>query len=223
MSMDIDDFFLKAREDSINKHFIESGVSRDTSVVKEYVEELVSLPFDSLLCHIKETTELPFVFSSDVPQFSSIDAATQKICSLLSQLPPRGFSFEEIGKILQPGHTDVVYANKKYGENHVKTAESLGLTLSDNRKYYLSAIGYIFPSLSKFQQEQLVSRTVLRNSLVYNVLHKVLNGHAVSILDEISFLSESTAKRRKNNSLIFCRLIGLNKDISVQDYLGLIK
>ena len=116
-----------------------------------------------------------------------------------------------------------LYANKKYGENHVKTAESLGLTLSYNRKYFLSAIGYIFPSLSKYQQDQLISRTVLRNSLVYNVLHKVLNGQTVSIIDEISFLSESTAKRRKNNSLIFCRLIGLNRDTQVQDYLDLIK
>lgn len=223
MSMDINEFYLKVQEDSINKHYIESGASRDTSGVKDYVEELVSLPFDAFLCHIKETTELPFVLSSDVPQFSSIDAATHKICSLLAQQPPIGFSFEEIGKILQPGHTDVVYANKKYGENHVKTAESLGLTLSYNRKYFLSAIGYIFPSLSKYQQDQLISRTVLRNSLVYNVLHKVLNGQTVSIIDEISFLSESTAKRRKNNSLIFCRLIGLNRDTQVQDYLDLIK
>jgi len=221
--MDINDFYLKAREDSINKLFVESGASRDTSAAKEYVEELISIPFGSFLSHIKETTELPFVLSSDVPQFSSIDAATHKICSTLAQLPPTGFSFEEIGKILQPGHTDVVYANKKYGENHVKTAESLGLTLSDNRKYYLSAMGYIFPSLSKYQQDQLISRTVLRNSLVYNVLYKVLNGQAVSVLEEISFLSESTAKRRKNNSLIFCRLIGLNRDTPVQDYLGLIK
>lgn len=221
--MDVNDFFLKVREDSINRRFIASGATRDTAEVTAYIEELIALPFDAFLGYIKETTELPFVLSSDVPQFSSIDAAIDKICSLLSQLPPVGFSFEEIGKILQPGRTDDVLANKKYGENHVKTAESLGLAFSENRKYFLSAVGYVFPSLTKYQKDQLISRLALRNSLVYNVLYKVLNGHDVTITDEISFLSESTVKRRKNNSLIFCRLIGLNQDFQVQAFLERIK
>ena len=221
--MDVNDFFLKVREDSINRRFIASGATRDTAEVTAYIEELIALPFDAFLGYIKETTELPFVLSSDVPQFSSIDAAIDKICSLLSQLPPVGFAFEEIGKILQPGRTADVLANKKYGENHVKTAKSLGLAFSENRKYFLSAVGYVFPSLTKYQKDQLISRLALRNSLVYNVLYKVLNSQDVTITDEISFLSESTVKRRKNNSLIFCRLIGLNQDFQVQAFLERIK
>ena len=126
-----------------------------------------------------------------------------------------GYSFEDIGKILQPGRTDNVYANKKYGENHVKTAESLGLTVSSNRRYFLSAIGFIYPSLPKDKQDQLIARLVLRNSLVYNVLYKALNGQSVKIEQEISFLSSSTIKRRKKNSLMFCQLIELNKDVDV--------
>ena len=221
--MDTNDFFTRGREDAINQQFLASGNSRDTSDVIGYINDLIAIPYASYLNHIKDTVELPFVLSSDVPQFSSIDAAIDKICSLLSQLPPVGFSFEEIGKILQPGRTDDVLANKKYGENHVKTAESLGLAFSENRKYYLSAIGYVFPSLTKYQKDQLISRLALRNSLVYNVLYKVLNDQDVTITDEISFLSESTVKRRKNNSLIFCRLIGLNQDSQVQAYLERIK
>lgn len=221
--MDVNDFFLKVREESINKRFIASGATRNSSEITAYIEELIALPFDAFLDYIKNTTELPFVLSSDVPQFSSISAAIDRICSRLSQLPLVGFSFEEIGKILQPGRTDDVLANKKYGENHIKTAESLGLAFSNNRKYYLSAIGYAFPSLTRYQKDQLISRLALRNSLVYNVIFKVLNGQDVTITDEISFLSESTVKRRKNNSLIFCRLIGLNQDVQVQAYLERIK
>ena len=151
--MEIQDFFSRVLEDSINKRFIESGSAREATEATQYINDLIAIPYDDFLAFIMNTTELPFVLSSDVPQFSSIDSATIKICTLLSSLAPIGYTFEEIGKILQPGRTEDVLANKKYGENHVKTAESLGLAFSNNRKYYLSAIGYVFPSLSKYQQD----------------------------------------------------------------------
>lgn len=213
--MDTNDFFDRQREDSINKRFLESGALCNDSEVIDYVNDLVTTPYLFFLDHIRETKELPFVLSSDVPQYSSLDAAILRICLRLSPLSPTGYSFEDIGKILQPGRTDNVYANKKYGENHVKTAESLGLTVSNNRRYFLSAIGFIYPSLSKDQQDQLIARLVLRNSLVYNVLYKALNGQSVRIEQEISFLSSSTIKRRKKNSLMLCQLIELNKDVDV--------
>ena len=145
------------------------------------------------------------------------------MCSLLSERPAVAYSFEEIGRILQPGHTEDVGANRKYGENHVKTAELLGLAFAVGKQYYLSAVGYIFPSLSESQKDQLLSRMVLRSPLVFNFFHKLLNGQEVKITEEISFLSASTVKRRKNNTLILCRMVELNKEIDVQSILDRIK
>ena len=221
--MELKDFFSRQREDVLNQRFISSGVDRDCRDVYSYINDVISIPYDVFLQYIKKTVELPYVISSDVPQFSSIDSAIDGICTKLHDLDARGYKFEEIGRILQPGRTDDTFANKKYGENHVKTAVELGLAIAKGREYYLSAIGYVFPSLTKYQQDQLLARTVLRNSLIFNVIYKALNNSTVNILEEISFLSESTAKRRKNNSLIFCRMIGLNKDIQVQSILDKIK
>lgn len=221
--MEVNDFFAKVNDNVLNAQVVKSGSAYDYSSTRQYVSEIISTPFVIFLDHIKDAVELPFVLSSDVPQFSSIDSATRKLCTLMAALPPIGYSFEEIGKVLQPGHTEDVWANRKYGENHVKTAELLGLSFSIERMYYLSAVGHVFPDLSSDQQDQLLSRMALRNPLVFNVVHKLLNGFNVTIEDEISFLSESTIKRRKNNTLLICRLIGLNKDVRVQEYLDRIK
>ena len=221
--MDLKVFFSKTREDIINQRFVSSGDKKDCSDVLSYIDDILSIPFRDYLGYIKGSIELPYVLSSDVPQFSSISSATDLFCSRLHNGKTSGYSFEEIGILLQPDSTKDFLANKKYGENHVKTAVELGLALLIGRYYYLSAIGYVYPSLLNFQKEQLLSRLVLRNNLVYNILYKTLNNHDVDLLDEISFLSESTAKRRKNNSLVFCRLIALNKEIPVQSLLDRIK
>ena len=216
-------FFSRVNDDLLNAQVVKAGSANDYFSTLQYVNDIITTPFDIFLDHIKGEIDLPFVLSSDVPQFSSIDSATIKFCTLLAVLPSVGYTFEEIGRVLQPGRTEDVWANRKYGENHAKTAELLGLSFSIERKYCLSAVGHVFPDLSSDQQDQLLSRMVLRNPLVFNVFHKLLNGLNVSIEDEISFLSESTIKRRKNNTLIICRLVGLNKDVRVQEYLDRIK
>ena len=217
------DYFSKIADYLINNELLVENKSTVFQRANQYIDEIIAIPFPDYLSHIKGTGELPYVLSSDVPQFSNIDSATNRICDLLSQTPVQGFNFEQIGKILQPGRTDDVYANKKYGENHIKTAETLGLSFKNGHLYYLSAIGHIFPTLDQYKKEQLISRLALRNSFVYNVFYKILNGLNVSIKDEISFLSESTIKRRKNNCLILCNLTALNKDYPMRDLLNKIE
>ena len=213
------EFFSKERDKELNSQIDNSREGFDFTSTRLYIDELLSTPYDVFLEYIKNKDDLPFVLSSDIPQFSSVGSATTRLCTLLASQPHNGFNFEEIGRLLQPGRTESIGANRKYGENHIKTAELLGLAFSIDKKYYLSAIGHVFPTLPIIQQDQLLSRMVLRSPLVFNILHKILNGEQVEIADEISFLSESTVKRRKNNVLIICNLIGLNKEISVQKYL----
>ena len=134
-----------------------------------------------------------------------------------------GYKFEQIGALLQPNKNKDIVANKKYGENHVKIATELALCIFSGGRYYLSPIGILFGKLSEYQKDQLISRLVLRNTLVYCIINKVLNGTSVIIADEISFLSESTVKRRKNNCLFFCNMIRRNRDISVEQILSKVK
>ena len=221
--MNIKEFFSWDRDHVLNSQVLGLDGAIDNPDALHYVNDIVSTPYEVFLNYIKGTVELPFVLSSDVPQFSSLDSATTKLCSLMASLPNNGLCFEEIGKILQPGRTEVVGANRKYGENHIKTAVMLGLAFSKDNLYYLSAVGSVFPLLIKYQQDQLLARMVLRNPLVFNVVHKLLIGEEVSLTNEISFLSESTVKRRKSNSLQLCQMISLNKDIPVQGYLNQLK
>lgn len=221
--MELIEFFSKVNDNVLNAQVVESGTGFDKDFAHKYINDIISIPYGSFLDYIKQEEDLPFVLSSDVPQFSSIDSATSKLCKLLSERPAVAYNFEEIGRILQPGRTDDVGANRKYGENHIKTAELLGLSFAVGKKYYLSAVGHIYPLLTESQQDQLLSRMVLRSPLVFNVVHKLLVGQEVTIAEEISFLSESTVKRRKNNTLFLCRIIERNKEISVQSILDILK
>lgn len=210
------DFFSRKWENDINEAFAESYREVNMLLVEDYLKELIAIPFQDFLDFVRSDIYSPFVLSSDVPQFSNIDSATKKICEVLSSRDIKGYKFEEIGELLQPGKTQDIVANKKYGENHVKTASDLGLCFLFKGRYYISPIGVLFPKLSQYQQDQLLARFALRNSFVFTVIRKAMSGLDVSIADEISFLSESTVKRRKNNCLIMCKLIQKNRDVDVE-------
>lgn len=221
--MDLNNFFIRTWESDANCRYASSPTSFKMEEVISYVSEIISIPFQDYLTFIKEDSQTPCVLSSDVPQFSSIDSATSTICNVLSNRPLKGYKFEEIGEMLLPDRQADIVANKKYGENHVKTASDLGLCFCKDGKYYISPIGCIFPQLTQYQRDQLISRLALRNSLVYTAICKVLNGSPFNIVKEISFLSESTVKRRKNNCMIMCNLIRLNRDINVDDIIAKIE
>ena len=221
--MELIDFFTRKVEAEANTAYMSSKGIYDAQTIQQYISTIIAIPFGDYLGFIKADPLSPFVLSSDVHQFSNIDAAIDRICDALSSNGFRGYKFEEIGELLQPGKTTDIVANKKYGENHVKTASDLGLCFINNGRYYLSPIGFELCSLTSYQKDQLIARLALRNNFVYTALHKALQGTEVDISDEISFLSESTVKRRKNNCLIMCRLIQRNRDINVEDLLSQIK
>ena len=62
--MDVYDFFLKVREDSINRRFIASGATRDTAEVTAYIEELIALPFDAFLGYINLSFSISYTYNS---------------------------------------------------------------------------------------------------------------------------------------------------------------
>lgn len=221
--MTVTEFFSYVKEQYLNKILLSSYQEFDVQDALDYISDVIAIPYDKFLEHIKNDLNYITVLSSDVPQFSSLDSATYKICEILGSRQEQGYTFEEIGQMLLPERSADTVANKKYGENHVKTATDLGLCFYYKGRYYISAIGRVFSQLNLYQKDQLLSRLTLRNHLVYSVVHHALNGLNVDVASEISFLAESTVKRRKNNCLILIRLMDHNKDMNVDHILSKIR
>ncbi len=215
---EIEIFFKRSKELEENIKFASANASYDTTSLQEYVNAILKVPYKSFLDYIRANDYDICLLSSDVPQFSSIDSATSKICTLLkSQRSDHGCSFTEIGKLLLDEKTRSEYALKKYGENHVKIAVDLGLCRKEGSKFYLSALGFIYADLSEDSKHRLLSRLVLRHKLVFRVIHKILNNQFVYITDEIAFLSKSTIERRRGNCILLCKLINLNLELDTTD------
>ena len=86
----------------------------------------------------------------------------------------------------------------KYGENHLKTAEALGLLYELTRTYFLSCIGTVYISLCEEDQKRLLTRLFLRNKLISRLI-KVTNTSNIDARQFLYMLSDSTYIRRKSN------------------------
>lgn len=142
--------------------------------------------------------------ASLVPQFSTFEKGAYTLPLILKNFGNLGYTFLEIGKLLlPPGKKDSAYT--KYGENHSKLAESLGLVYiskySKLRKVYLSDLGYEFLNLSDINKESFLKYQIYNLPLI-KYLFNICFDNVINIEDfilNISTLSLSTAKRRSSN------------------------
>ena len=140
---------------------------------------------------------------SGVPQFSNFENGAYKLPELLSE-SNTGYSFLEIGKLLLPtGKKDGAYT--KYGENHSKLAEILGLVYitnsSKSRLVYISDLGLKFLELSD-NAKKLFLKYQIYNIPLIKYLFNICFNNVIDIEEfilDISTLSQSTAKRRSSN------------------------
>ena len=110
-----------------------------------------------------------------------------------------GLNFQEIGRLLQDdGIERKVGAYVKYGENHTKTAQTLGLAFELCNTYYLSGVGYIFIELNEEDREKLLTRMILRSKLFTRMMQASVNGK-VNMREFLYMLSDSTYVRRRSN------------------------
>lgn len=218
---ELDIFFSRRFEQKEFDEYSAHKTDYNISGVMGYIEMLLSIRYENYLEYVREHEYDICLLSSDVPQFSSIESATLRICSILKECKHlQCFTFNEIGKLLLDDKERTAAALKKYGENHVKAAADLGLCIRNGNKFVLSPLGYAYPELEQKDQIKLLSRLVLRYKFVYRIIHKVLNGQSVSIEDEIAFLSPSTIARRKGNCLLLCKLISDNLEIDTNNIIS---
>ena len=205
-------FFDYKQEKILNQKISKENLEMKKEDVFSYVHSIVDIPLEDFVQYIIEHCKRKPILAADVFQFSDFEDATTKICDVIKSTN-FGLGFVDIGKLLlNDGNERNDTALSKYGENHIKTAELLGLAFKSEKKYYLSCIGVIFNDLPNKTKEQLLVRLILRNKLVSQILIAANQGE-FDLETFLYDLSHSTYVRRRSN--IKCVL---NKLISSKEY-----
>ena len=193
----VEKFFSKQYEEKINKDILFYNFPQEE--VRGYVEQVIAEPLPRFLAYMDKLSERVKIESGDIFQFSDLDDGTTVFCEKMSRTDNPGMKFIDIGRLLlDDGKDRKDGALVKYGENHAKTAEMLGLSFELCKTYYLSGIGYIYVELSKEQQDRFLTRLVLRNKLITRLYQATKNGN-VNMREFMYMLSDSTYVRRKSN------------------------
>lgn len=199
MTMDfIDRFFSRTYETRVNKEMLAYNYIFPELEVEEYVQQALDEPLKKFVKWAIDSESVSFS-AKDVFQFSSFEDGTGHICQALSDAGNPGVTFIQAGKmLLNDGkqRTDMAYT--KYGENHLKTAESLGLLFELTHIYFLSCIGVVYLRISAENRKRLIVRLLLRDYFIINLLRASSIGE-VNARQFMGMLSDSTYVRRRSN------------------------
>ncbi len=186
--------FLDFHNTNINCIF-EKGTGID---IKEVISLLTIIDSDHLIQHMPRIGLFRLFKPADVPVFSTFEIGIKRINELL-YFESSGMTFEELG--YQIVKAPKKGANIKYGENHAKLAKYFSLVLfSQTRptKVTNSSIGNYLVRCEDDQRVAILKKLVLRIPFIQSLIVKAMNGN-VNYKEEVSFLSEKTALRRKGN------------------------
>lgn len=137
--------------------------------------------------------------TEEIPQYSSFEDGVSRITELL-EFYPEGESFVKLGyqMVNAPNET----ANRKYGENHSRLAESMDLVVVSLEKPRYSkntAWGHYLVQYTIEQKESVLKKMLLREYFIQLIIQKAFQG-TVSYFELTSFLALSTAIRRRSNT-----------------------
>ena len=193
----IDLFFSKSYENTLDKLIRDD---RDYVIpfeqLRNYVMKVISISYSEFLNYIRNHKLSVNIEKCDITQSSSFSACEIEMCNALLWADNCGLNFLEIGKLFpqyvsHPNDT----AYRKYGENQIKTSSHLGLVYEYYKYWYLSCLGYLYPSLKEDERMKLLARTVLRIPLYQDMLLRLLKGD-VFLTEYMQQLAPSTKGRR---------------------------
>lgn len=206
-------FFRDWLENIHDIQYLDAFLSKDPVTLSEFYDEqtdtqkniiatLLSVEADEIIERIIERESEVVIISSQVPQFSSFEIGTKKICEILD-FSPDGMSFADIGYKLckAPNYTACI----KYGENHAKLANTLHLVDICKHKgsiVRITPFGRESMRITEGKEQQLFQKLLLREDLVKVLIAKGAEGK-VSYREIVNSLSEATAIRRRTNTKCF--------------------
>ena len=193
------EFVDRTFESRVNEKSLYYNYTFPQNEVLEYVYNILEIPIQEIIEEIKNSDEEIQLTAKDVMQFSSFDDATIRMCRVLKEIDNPGVTYIEAGKLLlNDGQKRKDGAYTKYGENHLKTSAIIGLTFELTNTYFLSSLGQVVDVLDDDEAERLITRLILRGSLVKRLIRASFNGK-VDVRNMLYMLSDSTYVRRKSN------------------------
>lgn len=193
-------FFSKSYEKALDKLIRDD---RDYVIpfeqLKNYVMKVISISYSDFIDYIRNNPSSINIESCDITQSSSFSACEIEMCNALLWADNRGFNFIEIGKLFPQyvSHpNDSAY--RKYGENQIRTSSHLGLVYEYYKYWYLSCLGYIYPTLKDDERMKLLARTLLRMPLYQSAVLNLLRGD-LYLTDYMKTMALSTQGRRSGS------------------------
>lgn len=142
------------------------------------------------------------ISKDNIPQYSCYDNATYEMLKYLRMAGDFGPSFIEVGEhFLGIGHKEDAY--RKYGQNHSRTAELLGLVIikkTDKKRVYLSEIGKLIERLEKEQQYECFTKLAAKIPVIREAIRQDINTARDLEVFLNNYLSPITAIRRRKNT-----------------------
>lgn len=196
--MDIEYFMSEEYEKKINKKMMYYDYVFPTGEVVEYVRGVCDIPIERFVKYI-QSMPTPEIEAKDVFQYSSFEDATTRLCERMLEIDNPGLKHIDVGRLLlNDGKSRNDGAYTKYGENHAKLGNSLGLLQELSKTYFLSCIGYVYPYLEEPLKNQILVRLILRNNLIKKIIIETKNGE-INMRHFLYMISDSTYKRRIGN------------------------
>ncbi|MCM1126495.1 MAG: hypothetical protein NC429_08470 [Lachnospiraceae bacterium] len=214
------EFYSGKYEEKINKKSLYYSYDFPRQEVVGYVEKIISEPIDRYIAYIKGLKKIEQITAKDVFQFSDMKHATVVICEKVKAHNNLGMKYIDIGKILlDDGKVRKDGAYTKYGENHVKTAEAMGLFFELSRTYFLSCLGYIYCDLPNEDRDKLLTRLLLRNRLIIRLVQASENGN-INAREFFYMLSDSTYLRRRSNVKAVLNILKSSEEYNFKDFVN---
>lgn len=145
---------------------------------------------------IKEDSELYPIDKGDIPQFSDLGIAFYNVPYILLNCGIDGVGYAQMGYTLRQKRRSEV-ADRKYGENHIKTAAQLGLCKIWNYKSYPTELGKLITTLEEKERQSVLPKLCLYIPFIQN--YYVADANEDFLNKQLSILSPSTINRRRPN------------------------
>ena len=145
---------------------------------------------------IKEESVLFKIDKKDIPQFSDFKDAYYNVPFRLANCGLKDVDYLRMGYMLRVEKRKDV-ADKKYGENHIKTAALMGLCNFVKCKANVNNFGNLFIQLSESERKDILPKICLYIPFIHNFFKK---GGTDEVREEmLGILSVTTQNRRRSN------------------------
>lgn len=217
----LESFFTASFEAGYNQRLMCRDYKLPSEEIFDYLHKVMNIPLYEFLDAVMTKYSTSHFSTKDIPQFSSFNDATNKICNILKDKGDDGYKYAEIGVFLRGSDVERKKgAYLKYGENHCKTAADFGLVqIRLGKVCYLSCFGMMYNELSESEKQNYLSRFVLRNNFINWLVNKAAL-RKVNLEEEMNILSPSTIKRRKPNVSRYLNLLKNSSDMRIDNILS---